>query len=642
MAITETTVFDKVVIFCDCEGTRVKNLVPVNGTAAAVGWEVISPTTTDTGEIAQLDIMRDAVVAGTAVVEYRDGATEYAYDDLPFEYSLVHTLHSIHPEAGWKSVGTMVLNADVEEDSDTGRSDIISQFGIIPERRQPDGDTFEYPLDRWNARLTPGTQITVQRDWTVDDNVTDPNAHDDVIGMFAWLESLRVSGSGTAFGDDILALDDVTGRTIRLDQGTGFPTLDLHVTSIGSTGDSTDGYTQVALALHRVTGETDEVHIDAIRTVLLDATGTITIASDDAPEEPPFGSTDIGVKASYIEFPDNTRIEPYGERIVRRDPVYGRLPLDGSGRRIIRYDDLEDFTNISKYMPTDGSRVVHFGHDATADGNLIFKDTPEHTMSENIGEVYEVRNISSEYDVKVHDRDGGTLINLKPGQQCSFELAESNADGDEEIIAINPPTRRIAWSRGIALPNLDDQNVWNADSASWCSLPWPTGSGLNYIDLDGWTLGTADDPTPSPISSVDIADWDIEGSFQIDFPGFVRLQISYDLVFNVDPPTDLAAVLGQGHGVSLWTSEGGTGTLTRELFIGLSEMSAIGDRALCSLRYDGSHSVNTRFLLLHRIPSSTSTIGTNDDVDEYLAQIEMEALFSTAELDPTIRWVNTA
>ena len=63
------------------------------------------------------------------------------------------------------------------------------------------------------------------------------------------------------------------------------------------------------------------------------------------------GPPTVGVRAAYIEFPDDTRIEPYGERVVRRDPVFGRLPLDGSGRRIVRYDDLEDFTNISKYMP---------------------------------------------------------------------------------------------------------------------------------------------------------------------------------------------------------------------------------------------------------------------------------------------------
>ena len=323
MAITELTVFDKVVIYCSCANTYVSSIIPVDGTALAIGWEAILPTTTDVDQIAQLDIMRNAVIAGNAVIEYRDGGNHIAYEDLPLEYSLVHTLHSIHPESGWKSLGTMVLNADVEEDSDTGRSDIITQFGIVPERRQPDGDTFEYPLDRWNARLTSDTHINVQRDWTVDDNVTDPNAHDDVIGMFAWLESLRVSGSGTAFGDSILALDDVTGRTIQLDQGTGFPTLDLHITSIGHSGDSTDGYTHVAFSMQRVTGETDEVHIDAIRTVLLAATGTITVASDDTPEEPPFGATDIGVKAAYIEFPDNTRIEPYGERIVRRDPVFG-------------------------------------------------------------------------------------------------------------------------------------------------------------------------------------------------------------------------------------------------------------------------------------------------------------------------------
>ena len=642
MAITDTTVFDTVVVSCSCNDLRVSTVYPRDGAAVATGAEAIKPTTTDTDEIAQLDIMRDAVIAGTAVVVYRDGSTEYDYDDLPFEFALIHTLHSIHPEAGWKSTGTLVLNADVEEDSDTGRSDILTQFGVIPEKRTPDGSTFAYPLDRWNVRLVVGTDVAFQRDWTAEDNVTAPNDEDDVIGMLAWLESIRTSGDPV--GDSILAIDDLANRTFEIDQGGELPVLEL---DIGSRGHHVDDgvYSHVGFTMQRITGETDDIHIDAIREIVMDATGTITVASDDAPEEPPFGSTNVRILAKDIGLPDNKRIEVVGDRVVLWQPSLGRTPLDGSGRRIARYTDLDDqdVAGTVKYMPSDGARVVHFGHDATADGTLQFRDDlSDHTLSESIGEVYEVRNISAEYDVAINaPSPSGILVNLKPGQQCSFEVAESNADGNEEIIVVGPPSRRIVWSRGLALPNLAGQNLWNADSASWMALPWPTSAGLNYIDTDGFTIGSATPAASAPLSTVAIADWDIPGSFQIDHPGLVHLDIEYELVFNVDPPTDLAAVLGPGHGVSLWISEGGDDTLSREQFIGLAEMSAIGDRALCAMRYTGSHSENTRFLILHRIPSSTSVIGTNADVDAYLEQIEMEALFSSAELDPTIRWVSS-
>ena len=639
MAITADTVFNEVYVNCDCAGVRAYSWTPKQDGANVTGGHSIPTDTADADELVEVGIMRDAVVAGDAAVIYRDSSSLIAYEDLPFEHSLVHTLHSIHPEGGWKSLGTMVLNADVTEDDDTGRSDIVTQFGLVPERRKPDGATFDYPLDRWNVRLLSGVQISIDRDWTADDDVTDPNTTDDVIGLFAWLEEHRVSGSGTPFGDDILALDDVTGRTIRLDQGTGLATLDLHVTSIGS---NVDGgvYDHVSISLQRVTGETDAIDIAAIRAIFMDAVGSITVASDDAPEEPPFGSTAVRIRAKDIELPDNKRIEVVGDRLVLWQPALGRTPLDGSGRRIARYPDLDDFST-AKYMPDDGARVVHFGHDATADGSLIFRDIAEHTLSESIGEVYEVRNLSTDWDVEVHDPDGGTLVNLKPGQQCAFELAEENADGDEEIIAVGVPTRRIEWQRGLALPNFDGQSLYSADSTGWLSLPW-TSNVLKYRDADGFTVGSAALPTPTDglMSNVAAADWDIPGSFAIPNGGLVRLDLRYHLLLTADPPTDLEADLALGHGISLWISEGGTETLTRQGYVGLPEISAIGDIADCGFRYTATHSAGTRFLMLHRIPTG-SILGTNADPDAYYDQVDLEAITSSAELDPIIRWTSS-
>ena len=96
---------------------------------------------------------------------------------------------------------------DYSEDADTGRPDITPQYGTVAAKRKPDGSTFDYPLENWNARLIAGTQISVELNLTADDNVTDINADDNVIGMLAWLESLRTTGS--AVGDDIEDIDDL-------------------------------------------------------------------------------------------------------------------------------------------------------------------------------------------------------------------------------------------------------------------------------------------------------------------------------------------------------------------------------------------------------------------------------------------------
>ena len=641
MAITADTVFDRVVVICNCDGMNTDSIFPYNGTSLAVGGAVIPITNPTAEQISQREIMQAKIDSGDAEIWYRDANTWIEYDDLQDEHGLIHAMHPMHPRGGgdgFHVLPNIVKNTDYAEDSDTGRSDITARFGIATAKRKPDGDTFSYPLDRWNARLIAGTQISVELNLTADDNVTDLNTDDNVIGMLAWLETLRTSGS--AVGDDIEDIDDLAdGREYQLDQGGGHATLDLEVISLSSiAGVSTPSgvYSFVGFTLQRITGETNLIEIAAIREVLMDATGSITVATDDAPESPPFDLREATVDVSRLRFPDGKVLEPHGDRLVLRQPSIGVTPLDGSARRIVRYDDLTD-RGTGKGMPTNGARVVHFGHNAGSSGRLEFLLIRSHTLSENVGEVYEVRNVSTQYDCSVY-ATGGTflLINLKPGQECAFELNEENADGDEEIIVIRPPVRRLLWQRGLSLPNFSNMHLYSDSNANWLSLPWPTGSGVQYRDADGFTLGTASLPDGGDVADVDIADWDIPGSFQIERSGTVKINFRYHLLLTGDP---LNASLALGHGASLWISEGGVNTMIRQGYLGLPEISAIGDLADCAFDYVGTHTANTRFLFLHRVPSG-SVLGNMDAYNAYYDEIDLEALNSLVELEPIIRWTN--
>ena len=397
----------------------------------------------------------------------------------------------------------------------------------------------------------------------------------------------------------------------------------------------------VSFTLQRITGETDAIDIAAIRAVFMDAVGSITVESDDAPEAPPFGSTEIGIRAAYIELPDGKRIEPVDERIVLRQPSLGLHTIGriGSPHRPLRRPrrHLHREVHARRRRPRRSLRPRRHRPTATSSSGLS-PSTPSQRTSERC-----TRSATSQtkHDVEVHVPwpNSGTLINLKPGQQCAFELSEENADGDEEIIAINPPERRVEWQRGLALPSFDGMQLYSADSTGWLSLPWGTNV-VKYRDIDGFSLGTATRPTEPLMSNIDAADWDIPGSFAIVDGGVVTLDLRYHLLLDADPPTDLEAVLVLGHGISLWISEGGTETLTRQGYVGLPEISAIGDIADCNFRYTGAHSAGTRFLMLHRIPTG-SVLGTDMDVDAYYDQIDLEAITSSAELRPIIRWTSS-
>ena len=641
MAITADTVFDRVVVLCNCDGMNTDSMYPYNGTSVAVGAEAILITNPTDSMITQREIMQAKIDSGDADIWYRDASQWIEYDDLQDEHGLIHAMHPMKPRGagdGFRVLPNIVKNTDYAEDSDTGRSDITARFGIATAKRKPDGSTFNYPLENWNARLIAGTQISVELNLTADDNVTDINADDNVIGMLAWLESLRTTGS--AVGDDIEDIDDLAdGREYQLDLGTGQATLDLEVISLSSIAGVTTPagvYSFVGFTLQRVSGETDTINIAVIRQFIMDATGTITVASDDAPESPPFDLREATVDVSRIRFPDGKVLEPLGERLVLRQSSLGITPLDGSARRIVRYDDLPT-RGTGKAMPKDGARVVHFGHGASSSGRLEFLLIRSHTLSENVGEVYEVRNLSTEHDCSVYAPGGTTLlINLKPGQECGFELNEENADGDEEIIVIRPPVRRLLWQRGLSLPNFSNMHLYSDTNANWLSLPWPTGNGVQYRDTDGFTLGTAGLPDGGDVADVDIADWDIPGSFQIERSGTVKINFRYHLLLDADP---LNASLALGHGASLWISEHGVNTLIRQGYLGLPEISAIGDLADCSFDYVGTHAANTRFVFLHRVPSG-SVLGNMDAFNAYYDEIDLEALNSLVELEPIIRWTN--
>ena len=642
MAITEDTVFDVVEIGCNCDQMYVSYIRVLDGGAVATGSELIKAGTTDSDELAELAIMQDRIDAGTATIVYRDDQQNIPFGSIPDQHGGIHGMHTLRPkgggEDGYRVLPNVIKEASYAADSDTGRSDITAPFGILSAKRKPDGATFDYPLDRWNARLIAGTDISVELNLTTDDNVTDLTTDDNVIGMLAWLESLRTAGS--AVGDDITDIDDLAdGREYELDQGGGHAVLDLEVISLSSiAGVSTPAgvYSFVGFTFQRITGETGLIEIADIRETLMDATGSITVDNDDAPESPPVDLRDATVDVDRIRFPDGKILEPHGERMVLRQPSLGITPLDGSGKRIVRYANLTD-RGTGKAMPTNGARVVHFGHGAGASGRLEFLFISSHTLSENVGELYEVRNVSTQYDCSVY-APGGTvlLINLKPGQECAFELNEENADGDEEIIVIRPPVRRLLWQRGLSLPNFSNMHLFSDSNANWLSLPWPTGSGVQYRDTDAFAIGTAGLPAGQDVADVSIGDWDIPGSFQILRSGTIKINFRYHLLLDADP---LNASFAQGHGAALWISEGGVNTLTRDGYLGLPEISAIGDLADCAYDYVGTHTANTRFVFLHRVPSG-SVLGNMDAYNAYYDEVDLEALNSLVEFEPIIRWTN--
>ena len=220
---------------------------------------------------------------------------------------------------------------------------------------------------------------------------------------------------------------------------------------------------------------------------------------------------------------------------------------------------------------------------------------------------FRVDNVSTMYACTVRDKDNDALIKLHPGQSCAFQMG-LDSDGSAEILVVDPPFRRLRWSRGIALPRLmEDQRSYaegtGDDPVHYRTLPFPTsGSGVPFKDSEAFSLGSADPTAITTIGGVGTHNWDIPGSFVQTYAGPLYFDITYRLQLLATDGETLVGSLAAGNGASLWISEGGTGTLTRKFYRGKPELGGEGASDDYQLTYDGEHSAGTRFLILHRVP----------------------------------------
>ena len=609
----------------------------------------------DTNDADDLAVLQDIWASDDG---FQDGDGNDITPDL-YRYPLGTELSSLEEHGWWNPfhegsyerwidnqliLGAHVREAEYSEHADTGRPAITSSIDDIPVLRNPGTETFDYPLNDWDISQFIETRLSFRLNFSNEDEVDVDNINDqeDVIAFLNWLESIRHSGD--AVGENVTALGSFTNRVFRFDQGGDADTVDMEIYSSGQFY-SGDYLAYIDLGFDRVDGDTDDFDIDAIRTLFDTLTVSVTVDSDDAIEEPERGSTDIAYRASKIIFPNNLVLEPVGTRMTIKHETMGRFAIDGSSVRAIRYDDLDDVTGESntKWMPNTGESVIHFGHSETSDGHIRFRNSDEMLLADGSDLVLRVHNVSTSRNCYIDEEDGTRLLTLLPLQKSGpilFAMEQGGTNG--EIHFLDPPTRNIILSRGVALPNFGGATSYPEDDGSnahnYRTLQIPS-SAIEFRDEDGWGFGNSADPSTDVIDDISASMWDIKGSYQIKMPGWVSIQLRYRL--EVDPGSDTAlGSMPQGNGPSLWISEGGTGTISIDHFSGHEEFGGEGAVQEYRMVYRGRHTTGTRFIFLHRFPNGSDFAGEVSGVAyNNRDHIKMRNIGGSLVLDPEIRKV---
>ena len=212
-----------------------------------------------------------------------------------------------------------------------------------------------------------------------------------------------------------------------------------------------------------------------------------------------------------------------------------------------------------------------------------------------------------------------------------MQVALEIGGGQGEILALNPPDRRVVLTRGHSAPDFAEgtryTNFIGGVTDYYNSLRVQPNA-LKHRDSDGWNVGSAADPASAAMSSIFPSDFAIRGEYQITRPGWVSLGFRYRVVITDPAPS---GELARGNGPSLWISEGGLLTFARDHTSVAEALGGTGGKNEYHLDYYDKHSANTRFLILHYIPNaSTIALGDYD-------HLEQEAFSGRLILSPEIR-----
>ena len=381
-----------------------------------------------------------------------------------------------------KVMGAFLRHGSVEEDTTSGRLDILLSGGFVPELTIPFTGELTQSLEDWTGYAAHSSAVRLEliaRSGIQYADATVISVDARVRALVKWMDDHRTVGSQMWTGDleSIDAWTDIDffgGRRYTFDQDasdtTNTVTVRVNGTSIGGTGlDVTIIATSGILSLSLVNS-------------LFDNT-TVELVTGRAEEEPPFGDVDIPVSAERIKFRGGQIRDMKGFPVWEKDSIQN--VIGSSYGRVVQLGSLEYTTGDNYY--TAPLEYGLFGiHDVTSFQRNLRIPKPSGMVPVQGGEIeFEIRKsgfiLDPDFYIDVQDHDGNPIIRVLPGESIAFrsawhdtgggelyvpsnvskvyELAGGNIGsigGESYIIASTSPTR---YMRPIHVPNSTESTV---------------------------------------------------------------------------------------------------------------------------------------------------------------------------------------
>ena len=434
-----------------------------------------------------------------------------------------------------KAVGAFGLEeAEVTEDTTSGRTDINFPGGMVAKRRTP--STGEMKLDLRDLAMRPDLTNPDVAAWIVYEAPVgayypsaSPGKLAPMRALLSWLESIRSSADDDpAYSGGVVNLTPVSGAELFAAMTSRKYSLNFHGLIYDFVIDSTAQYTNSTTVEFRtgtVDGITAVLDLREFFSAMMNADEqTITVDADV--EYPPANLPDAPLRGSSVRYDDDLilRHKNLFPTIAGKDAAndWYEVPL-GYGR-VVALQSLSTFNGKQRLGGFYGIGAVHMDKTYTADETLILPDPSVFLQMWGAEWVLTIHNQNETYSLHVEDFDQDLIATLLPREILSLRFAY-DAAGEQEITNAAKFDRVVRYSHTPDLTGIvvTTEDYFTYDTDNNMRLI-PLGETPLKINAEAFTIGgsvTFDEGDDIN----DFSDYRFEHSVEVHQDGRLRLDV---------------------------------------------------------------------------------------------------------------------
>ena len=499
----------------------------------------------------------------------------------------------------------------------SGREEVHSEFGDVPQRGKPPGVTYELSgvEAKVLVRQINSTRFEVAignlRHREIGTSDAEINSVPETKFVREWLDAHLDTGNSP--GGNLFPASSIGGNRVYDVQGQIFNVF-------LATKDTLNGFLNEIEVFFDLDSSSpnDSINAGVIRSNI--QTESYAITTTGLQVDPVRGAFNVAHRLDRLFLDSDLFLLEHNSvpTWFLEDPISDRnilVPSLGNFTAVVDYDDLAVIAgqpNTKALPPWSLAGIIHFTSAETANGNLRIQDLFPLLPSWQLEREYRVHNKNAIYNLDILNRDDELEFTLRPGEDMVIRIG-LNEVGVGEVVLDDLPDRYFARSdSGLGNLNLP---WWETSEATNNRLRWMRSTTNNqYVNTDAFAAGTRALPitintTQGELQSV-TDEFDYVGSVEILLNG--ELHIEYDMTLEMDSS---AGTIPNNNGIRLYLRSA-NGTITR-IWNGTREaLSGTGSRAqYTAIRLLNSVEPGDRILVFFKFNTGGSATWSNVEVD---------------------------